>query len=66
MDRAAYLKKLSNDFSTAAVQMALQLARNVGILDILLSADQPMTSEEIAEQGKLKERLKQLFYFPYQ
>ncbi|XP_041354604.1 uncharacterized protein LOC121372368 [Gigantopelta aegis] len=56
MDRVAYQKKVSDYFSAACVEMALQLARNTGILDVLFSAEQPLTSVEIAEQGKLKER----------
>ncbi|XP_041354603.1 uncharacterized protein LOC121372366 [Gigantopelta aegis] len=56
MDTVAYQKKVSGYFSTACVQMCLELAKEVGILDILFSAEQPLTSMKIAEQGKLKER----------
>ncbi|XP_041353155.1 uncharacterized protein LOC121371378 isoform X2 [Gigantopelta aegis] len=56
MDRVAYQKKVSDYFSAACVQMVIQLAKDVGILDILFSAEQILTSVEIADQGKLKER----------
>ncbi|XP_041353148.1 uncharacterized S-adenosylmethionine-dependent methyltransferase Rv2258c-like [Gigantopelta aegis] len=56
MDTVAYQKKVSDYFSAACVQMVLQLAKDVGILDILFSAEQPLTSVKIAELGKLKER----------
>ena len=56
MDTARYEKKLSNYMSAACVQMCLELANDVGILDVLIASERPLTSLEIAEQGKLKER----------
>ena len=56
MDKDEYKKKVSDYFSASCVQMTLQLAKEVGILEILFSTDQPLTSVQIAEKGKLKER----------
>lgn len=48
--------RLLNAGNEGTLALALALGHELGIWDLLSSSTHPMTSAEIAEKGKLKER----------
>ncbi|XP_005094403.1 uncharacterized protein LOC101863009 isoform X2 [Aplysia californica] len=51
-----YGDKISEICNNGCISFALSIAKDTGILPTLLSASKPMTSQEIADANKLKER----------
>lgn len=51
-----YAERLRGFFNAGCATTAIALAKDVGILKILLEADVPLTSDDISTCGSLKER----------
>ncbi|CAG5128252.1 unnamed protein product, partial [Candidula unifasciata] len=53
---SSYADKLRDIVNTTHVGLALTLSKDLGILQVLLNAQKPLTSHEIAAERDLKER----------
>lgn len=52
-----FAQKIGDICTTTAIGFALSICKDIGLLEVLVEADQPLTSQEIADKKKLKERL---------
>lgn len=53
---ASCADKLGNVVLSTYVGFALSLCKDVGILEVLMESQKPLTSQEIADKRDLKER----------
>ncbi|XP_067682527.1 S-adenosylmethionine-dependent methyltransferase Rv2258c-like [Haliotis asinina] len=51
-----YSKKMMNQFGASGVMICLSLARDLGVVDVLIEAKQPLTSQQVADKLNLRER----------
>ncbi|XP_046575634.1 uncharacterized protein LOC124283675 isoform X2 [Haliotis rubra] len=51
-----YSKKMMNHIGGAGVMSCLSLARELGVVDVLMEAKQPLTSQQVADKLNLRER----------
>ncbi|XP_071080934.1 S-adenosylmethionine-dependent methyltransferase Rv2258c-like isoform X1 [Haliotis cracherodii] len=56
MDTTEYGRMVDGYTASGAVASAIALAKDLGILDILYECEEPLTSQNIADKGGLKER----------
>ncbi|XP_046563907.1 uncharacterized S-adenosylmethionine-dependent methyltransferase Rv2258c-like [Haliotis rubra] len=51
-----YSKKMMNHIGASGVMICLSLARELGVVDVLMEAKQPLTSQQVADKLNLRER----------
>ncbi|XP_067682521.1 S-adenosylmethionine-dependent methyltransferase Rv2258c-like isoform X2 [Haliotis asinina] len=51
-----YTQKMMNHFGGSGVMLCLSLARDLGVVDALMEAKEPLTSQEVADKLNLRER----------
>ncbi|XP_067681169.1 S-adenosylmethionine-dependent methyltransferase Rv2258c-like [Haliotis asinina] len=51
-----YLKKMMHHVGAGAVMLCLSMARELGVVELLLEAKQPLTSQQVADKLNLRER----------
>lgn len=54
--RMDFKDRLEHIIHHGSISFALQIAKDVGIFEALCQADRPLTSQQLADSKKLKER----------
>ena len=53
---SGWMTRLEDCGKEGTLALALAMGHELGIFDVIMASSEPMTSVEIAEKGKLKER----------